>query len=154
MPTTIVLVVIGVAVVCFVLFSRMRGERLNARRLVVLPAVLTVIGLVEVLGAVRGGVHDADLALLAGGLIVSTAFGIARGATVMLYAAQDRLWLRYRPLTLVLWLVTIAVRVGLSVLAAAVRATLVQGPALLLFVGVTLLGEGSWVVWRARSAAG
>jgi len=55
-----------------------------------------------------------------------------RDATVAVFARDDRSWLRYRPATLTLWAATVAVRVGLTMLAHTVA---VSGPALLLSVG-------------------
>ena len=150
---TVVLTLVGVAAVGYVLVSRMRGQALNTRRMLVLPAVLTAIGLVQVLGVARHQVRAADLSLLAGGVVLSAVLGLARGATVAVFTRHGQPWLRYRPATLGLWVATLALRATLTALAyafgAAVAAT---GPAILLSVGATLLGEGAMVVHRAHRA--
>ena len=81
--------------------------------------------------------------------------GAARGATVTVAVRDGRPWLRYRPVTLGLWAATVAVRVGLTVLAHAAGATVAgSGPALLLSAGVTLLAEGAIVAHRASTTDG
>lgn len=146
---TIVLVVAAIAAVGYVLVSRMRGKAVNVRRLLVLPAVLTVIGGLQVLGEARLGMTATALGLLATDVVVAVLLGVARGATVAVSAREGRAWLRYRPLTLALWVATIIVRLGMTALAYAVGAAQAAGgPALLLCVGVTLLGEGAVVARR------
>jgi hypothetical protein len=148
---TIVLVLVGVAAVGYVLVSRLRGQALNARRMLMLPGVLTVIGLVQVSGLAHKA-RAADLILLAAGVVLSAVLGVARGTTVAVFIRSGRPWLRYRPVTIGLWVATFAVRVALTTLAyvfgAAVAAS---GPAILLSIGATLLGESAMVVYRAFS---
>src|SRR5690349_19253767 len=129
---TIVLVLVGLAAVGYVLVSRYRGQRLNARRLLMLPAVLTVIGAVQVSGVAHRGFRAVDLVLLAVGVFVSAALGLARGATVVVSTRNGQPWLRYRRLTLGLWGATFAVRAAMTGVAVAFGATVAaSGPALL-----------------------
>ena len=89
--------------------------------------------------------------LLAVGLLAAAGLGVARGATVAVFVRDGRSWLRYRPATLMLWAATVAVRVGLTLLAHTTAAAVAaSGPALLLTVGVTLLAEGAVVAGRAH----
>ena len=155
MIITVVLVVLALAVVGYVLASRIAGQPVNTRRLLVLPGVLTAMGLLQLSGAVSGGVRPPDLGLLAVGVAAAAGLGAARGATVTVAVRDGRPWLRYRPLTLGLWAATVAVRVGLTVLAHAAGATVAgSGPALLLSAGVTLLAEGAIVAHRASTTDG
>jgi hypothetical protein len=159
----IVLGVAGVAVVGYVLVSRWRGQVLNLRRLLLLPAVLTAVGAAQVAGVARQhGYRPVDLAWIAAGVLASAVLGVARGATVAVYDRNGAVWLRYRTATLWLWLATVAVRVGLTGLAHLAGARLAaSGPALLLAVGTTLLGEAAMVArtafpsqarrWQART---
>ena len=150
----IVLVVAGVAVVGYVLVSRWRGQVLNLRRLLVLPAVLTAVGVAQVLGMARHGYRPVDLVLISAGVVASAGMGLARGATVALSTRNGATWLRYRRATLWLWLATVAVRLALTGLASMAGATLAtSGPALLLTVGTTLLGEAVMVARRAAFSA-
>jgi hypothetical protein len=138
-----------------VLASRIAGQPVNIRRLLVLPGVLTAMGLLQLSGAVTAGLRPQDLGLLAVGLAAAAGLGVARGATVTVAVRDGRPWLRYRAVTLVLWAATIAVRVGLTVLAHAAGATVAgSGPALLLSAGATLLAEGAVVAHRALQPGG
>jgi len=149
------LVVLVLAAVGYVLASRIAGQPVNIRRLLVLPGVLTAMGLLQLSGAVTAGLRPQDLGLLAVGLAAAAGLGVARGATVTVAVRDGRPWLRYRAVTLVLWAATVAVRVGLSVLAHAAGATVAgSGPALLLSAGVTLLAEGAVVAHRALQPGG
>jgi hypothetical protein len=113
------------------------------------------MGLLQLAGAVTAGVRPQDLGLLAVGLAAAAGLGVARGATVTVAVRDGRPWLRYRAVTLVLWAATVAVRVGLTVLAHAAGATVAgSGPALLLSAGATLLAEGAVVAHRALQPGG
>jgi len=146
---TVVLVLLGLIAVGYVLFSRLRGQSVNTRRLLVLPGVLTAIGLLQVLGAAHHGFHTADVVVIAASVAVSATLGVARGATVNVFVRDGQPWLRYRRATLWLWAATVATRAALTGLAFASGAALADsGPALLLAVGATLLGEGAVVARR------
>src|SRR4051812_25091242 len=56
-------ILIGVAVIVYLFARRLAGEPLKARRLVVLPAVITIWGASQLRG-VHGGLHAADLAFI------------------------------------------------------------------------------------------
>lgn len=149
----IILIVVIAVVIGYVLVSRLRGQRLNVRRLLVLPGVLTAIGLVQVFGLARHGYRAVDLILIAGGIVASVLLGMARGVTVSVYERDGAMWLKYRATTMWLWLATLAVRVALTVIAHSTGAGLASsGPALLLAVGTTLLGEAAVVASRASSS--
>ena len=68
MIITVVLVVLVLAAVGYVLASRIAGQPVNIRRLLVLPGVLTAMGLLQLSGAVTAGLRPQDLGLLAVGL--------------------------------------------------------------------------------------
>ena len=155
MIITVVLVGLVLVAVGYVLVSRIAGRPVNTRRLLVLPGVLTAMGALQLAGAVSSGARPQDLGLLAVGVAAAAGLGAARGATVAVVVRDGRPWLRYRVLTLGLWAATIAVRVGLTVLAHAVGATVAAGgPALLLSAGATLLAEGAVVAHRAFAFGG
>ena len=155
MIVTVVLVGLVLAAVGYVLASRIAGQPVNTRRLLVLPGVLTAMGLLELSGAVSAGMRLQDLGLLAVGVAAAAGLGAARGATVTVAVRDGRPWLRYRAATLALWAATVAVRVGLTVLAHAAGAAVASsGPALLLSAGVTLLAEGIIVANRASTTSG
>lgn len=155
MIITVVLVGLVLAAVGYVLASRIAGQPVNTRRLLVLPGVLTSMGLLNLSGAVSAGTRPLDLGLLVVGVAAAAGLGAARGASVTLAVRAGRPWLRYRAVTLAWWAATVAVRVGLTVLAHAAGATVAgSGPALLISAGVTLLAEGAVVAHRAVSTGG
>src|SRR5581483_563886 len=151
----VVVVLVGVVAVGYVLVSRIRGQALGVRRMLVLPAVLTAVGLFQTLGVAQHRAGAADLILLAAGVVLSAVLGVGRGATVAVFTREGRPWLRYRPATIGLWVATFGVRVALTALAYAFGAAVAaSGPAVLLSVGATLLGEAAMVVYRAFSTGG
>lgn len=151
MPT-VVWVVVGVAAVAYVMISRLRGRPLSARRLLVLPAVFTVIGLFQLLEH-AGALHPLGVGLLVAGCLVSFGFGIGRGATVVLERRGGYLWQRYRPVTLAWWLALIGVKIGMDVAAHLLHAPLAGGSqAILLTLGITFLGEAAAIAPRALAS--
>ena len=85
-PVTILL---GVAAVGYVLWSRLRGQPLNARRLLVLPVVLTVIGVADLTGSSAPRLSGTDVGFLAAGVAISVLLGAARGGD---HRAVPRWW--------------------------------------------------------------
>jgi hypothetical protein len=148
-PLTIVLVV---AAIGYVLWSRMQGRPLKIRRLLLLPAVLTVLGFVDLTGSSAPHLTPKDITFLAISAAVSAALGAARGATIELYPSNGVLWQRYRPVTVVLWVTLIVVKIVLLVIADAAGASAGAGTStLLLFLGVSLLAEAAIVIPRAQA---
>ncbi len=139
--TTILLIV---AAVGYVLYSRMQGQALTARRLLVIPVILLAIGVGEL-----GNVSATGVAFLVAAGATSLALGAARGATVAVYARNGVLWYRYHKSTVVLWVLTIAVRAGLVAAATAVGLPGEYG--MLISLGLSLLGESAVVGTRAHA---
>jgi hypothetical protein len=148
-PLTIVLAVAGLG---YVLWSRTRGQPLKAKRLLVLPAVLTVIGVSDLTGSSAPHLTPKALAFLVVTVAISAVFGAARGATIKLYPRHGELWQRYRPNTVALWIVLVATKLVLTVIAGAAGASAGGGTkTLLLSLGVSLLAEAAIVALRALS---
>ncbi len=148
-PLTIVL---AVAAVGWVLWSRMKGQPLQAKRLLVLPVVLTVLGITDLTGSSAPRLTPADIAFLAVGAGISAVLGAARGATIEIYPHGDELWQRYRPVTVGLWIALIGAKLILTVIAGAAHASAGGGTnSLLLTLGISLLAEAAVVGPRALS---
>jgi hypothetical protein len=148
-PVTILLVV---AAVGYVLWSRMQGRPLKIRRLIVLPVVLAVLGITDLTGSSAPHLSPKDIAFLAVGVAISAILGAARGATIQLYSNQGELWQRYRKSTVGLWIALIAAKVILLAVASSAGATAGGGTnSLLLSLGVSLLAEAAIVGPRAMS---
>jgi hypothetical protein len=150
---TVVSALLVLAAMGYVLASRWRGRRIEARRLLLLPAVLSGYGLLQFTGAAGRGLRAVDVALIAAGLAVSAVMGLARGTTVAVFVCEGQPWMRYRPATLALWAATVAARLAVTALSIAVGASsaATRGPAILLSVGITLLAEGAVVAHRSLS---
>jgi hypothetical protein len=148
-PITILL---AVAAVGWMLWSHMKGQPLQARRLLVLPVVLVVLGITDLTGSSAPHLTPKDITFLVIGAGISAVLGAARGATIELYPRQGELWQRYRPVTIGLWIALIATKVVLMVSASAAGASAGGGTSSLLFsLGVSLLAEAAIVGPRALS---
>ena len=145
-------VAVAVAAVAYVLWSRMKGQPLQAKRLLVLPVVLTVLGITDLTGSSAPHLTAKDMAFLVLSAGISAVLGAARGATIELYSRGGELWQRYRPATAALWITLIAARLILIAIAAAAHASAGAGTStLLLTLGVSLLAETAIVAPRALS---
>jgi hypothetical protein len=144
---TMLLVVIGIG---YVLWSRMQGRPLKAKRLLVLPLVFIVLGITNLTGSSAPHLSATDLGFLAVGVALSAVLGAARGATIEIYPQQGELWQRYRATTVGLWLALIGSKVVLMVLAHSAGAAAGAGTdSLMLSLGVSLLAEAAVVAPRA-----
>jgi len=141
------------AAVGYVLWSRMKGQPLKVKRLLVLPAVLTVIGITDLTGSPAHHLSPKDVAFLVGSVVISVCLGAARGATIELYPQQGELWQRYRRNTVALWIALIATKLVVAVIAGAAGASAGGGTnTLLLTLGASLLAEAAIVAPRALSS--
>jgi len=148
-PLTILLVV---AAVGYVLWSRMQGRPLKLRRMLVLPVVLTVLGITDLTGSSAPHLTPKDITFLLISVALSVVLGAARGVTIELYPQQGELWQRYRGITVGLWIALIAAKLILIAIASAAGASAGGGTSsLLLTLGVSLLAEAAIVGPRARS---
>jgi hypothetical protein len=144
-PVEIVLIL---AAVCYVMVRRMLGEPAEAKRMVVLPAVLTVIGLSDVSGVQRNPTALLFLVLTAG---VSVIIGALRGASIHLSSRDGLVFVRYTGVTVALWVVNLVVKFGANLVLGLVDAHVASAVSnsLLLTLGVGLLAEGLVVLARA-----
>jgi hypothetical protein len=149
-PLTILL---AVAAVGYVLWSRMKGRPLQVKRLLVLPVVLIVIGITGLTGSSAHHLTPKDIAFLVVSVVISVILGAARGASIELYPQQGELWQRYRPNTVALWIALIATKLVITGIAGAAGASAGGGTnTLLLSLGVSLLAEAAIVGPRALSS--
>jgi hypothetical protein len=138
-------------VLIWVVFRQMRPRPLRTRSLVI-PGVITVIGLLAIAHAAKKGHLTApDMEWLGIDLGIGVVTGTARALTVRLYQSNGRVWRQGRPLTIVLWVVTVGVKIGLGALAgrSAAGTTVID---LLMTLGVTLAVQQTVLLLRARVA--
>ena len=109
---------LALAVVALLIWRQLRWTRFEAARALRLPVVLAVLGLVEAATAVQTGPPaPADLVLLAAELAVALAVGAGMGRLTLFRPSPTAIgaWqTRTGWLGAGLWLVLIAVRVGIS----------------------------------------
>lgn len=137
-PVEIVLIV---AAIGYLLLRRLMGEPAQAKRMLVLPAVLSVIGLADLSGS--GVVKSpASLAFLFASAAIGVVLGALRGVSVRISRRDDVAIVGYTAVTVVLWLVNIGARFALGALHPG-------DDGLLLTLGLGILAEGLVVLYRA-----
>ncbi|MFZ0186655.1 MAG: hypothetical protein WAL72_06905 [Streptosporangiaceae bacterium] len=143
-----VLVVIGI--IGFVIYQQVAGQPLQGKRVVVLPAVVTVIGFLDLRGHHLGA---ADIAWLTVGAAGSLLIGLAFGLITRLESRDGVLWGKMPLRGLWLWVALVAWRVLIMVLAARTGAHVAASTTPLLFtLGLNRLGQGAVIVPRAMRA--
>jgi hypothetical protein len=145
-----ILAVIGI--IGFIIFRQVQGEPLRGKRTVLLPAILTVVGFLNLHGS--GGAHlsGTDIACLAVGTAGSAVIGLTFGAVTRLDSRGGYLWAQLPPRGLWLWAALVAWRVAVILLAAGLHAHLAASSAtLLLSLGVNRLAQAAVIVARAMA---
>lgn len=148
--STLVLILVGALVVLRVLGKQLTGSVVTARSLVLMPAILIVVGLVSASTALSIA-NPGEIVFFLIDAVIGVGLGLARGATTRLSLRDGSLFQKGTALTLVLWLATIAVRVGAGLLgnSLGVAGTLTAASALLLF-GLTIAAQNGVVYLRAQ----
>ncbi len=140
----------AVGLVGYIIYRQVKGEPLRGKRTVVLPAVLTVIGFLNL----RGGGHltSADIFCLVAGVGGAVAVGLAFGAVTRLRSRDGYLWAQLPTAGLWLWAALIAWRLLDTAVAAGLHAHVAASAAtLLLTLGVNRLAQAAVVVPRAMA---
>ncbi|SDZ27284.1 Protein of unknown function [Amycolatopsis xylanica] len=139
-------IVLIVAVIGYVLVRRMAGQPAEAKRMLVLPAILVVIGLSDIGSVTRSGIALTFL-------VVTTALGVAlgalRGLSIRLYHQDGLVFMRYTWVTVLLWVANIGVKVGSGALLAALDKGTDSNNAMFVSLGLGLLAEGVVVLAKA-----
>jgi hypothetical protein len=149
-------VIVGIVVLGWILFNQLRVRQFTARRLRV-AGILGIVGVVEV--ASSAGTHPVSVVgwtLLVTGLVIGAALGLLRAATVTLWVRDGVVWTQGHALTAALWIVGIAVHIGLDLLARAIApsADVVNASSVLLFIAVSLGVQGLVTLRRAQALPG
>ena len=145
-------VVAAVAIIGFVIYQQLAGQTLRGKKVVLLPVILTVIGVTNLSG---GGRHlqPVDVVCLAVGCAMSIAIGLAFGAIMRLESRDGVLWARMPVKGLWLWAALIASRGVMYAVAVGLHAHVAaSGAPLLLALGLNRLAQAAVVVPRAFSA--
>jgi hypothetical protein len=140
-----------IAVIGFVIFQQVAGQKVQGKRLILLPAVLTVVGFIDLHGA--KGMHHADYVWLAIGAAGSLAIGLAFGLITRVGSRDGVLWAKLPAWGLLLWVAMLAFRVLVMVLAGHTGAHVAASTTPLLFtLGLNRLGQAAVIAVRAMAA--
>jgi hypothetical protein len=145
-------VLVAIGIIVYVIGQQVVGSALRGKRLVVLPAVLTLIGIVEISGS---KVHpDAtDIVLLVVSAAIAIAIGIGLGAMTRLERRDGYLWAQLPKRGLWLWGGLIVGRLAVTGIAQGSGAHLAAGTAaILLMLGLNRAAQALVVVPRAITA--
>ena len=149
---SVLTVLAAVAVVVFVIGQQLVGSAVRGRRLIVLPAVLTVIGVAELSNS---HVHPGalDVLLLGTSAAVAIAVGLCLGAMTRIERRDGHLWTQLPKQGLWLWLGLIVSRLVISGVAHVSGAHVAAGTsAILLTLGLNRLAQALVVAPRAVAA--
>jgi hypothetical protein len=140
--------VLVIAAVAYVMARRVKGEAVQARRMLVLPAVLVAIGFSELSGAVH---NRAALVFLIASAAVSIALGALRGPSSTFSERDGVACAHYTGVSIALWVVSLAVKFGLNLAFKDLdpHAAAAAGNSLLLTLGAGMLLEGAVTLNRA-----
>jgi hypothetical protein len=143
----LVWILVAAALVIFVIGRRLAGEPLRAKRVFVLPLLIAIAGAYQMKDLHH--VAPIDVAVMVVEAAFALAIGAVRGITIHVFVRDGHLWMRYRPLTLAVWAIAIAVRFGIGALgvAAGANSHVVQ-TAIVLMLGLTFAAEGAIVGLR------
>ena len=142
-------VLAAIAVVVMVLARQLRGEPLRGKRLILLPAVLTVIGFTD-LG--NGGRHPTatDIACLVISGLIAAAIGLAQGTVMRLESRDGFLWGQLPVWGLWLWAGLVLSRLAMTGVAYGLHAHVAASTAtILLMLGINRLAQAGVVSLRA-----
>jgi hypothetical protein len=109
-PVEIILVV---AVVCYILIRRLIGEPAEGKRMLLLPAILTVVGVVDITKLAQTLV---SVAFLVASAVFSMVLGLLRGRSIRLFPQDGLVFMRYNWVTVMLWVLNLAVKFGANII--------------------------------------
>ncbi|MCI3271897.1 CcdC protein domain-containing protein [Streptomyces cylindrosporus] len=141
------------AVVVLVIVRQFRAQQIGtSKRWWLIPVVLAVVALRQP-GVVDAHHRTESVALLAVELLIGLATGAGWAWTTRIWAEPDgSVWSKSSKASVTVWIIGIALRVGLFALGAALGVHQ-DSSALLLALAATLLVRGGILVWRAQSVA-
>lgn len=152
-------VLVGLVTLTVVVLLRLRSRPARARRLVIVPVVVMLVGaflLVPWLALPSPGGAIATIAVLAVDVVLTVGLGVARGATVeVTIDPAGSVRFRYTAVTAALWAVSVGLRFELADAGARAGASpAVTEGSILLALGLSLLVQNLVVVHaigRARA---
>ena len=144
-------VLAAIGVIVYVIGQQVIGSAVRGKRLIVLPAVLTVVGILEISGSKSLGALD--VLLLGVSAVTAIAIGLGLGSMTRLERRGGYLWAQLPKRGLWLWGGLIASRVVVSGIAGVSGAHVAAGTgAILLTLGLNRAAQALVVGSRAVAA--
>ena len=142
-------ILVGVLVLVRVIGRQVTGSLVTQKSLFLMPAILLGVGVLS-LSSVVHTATTGELAFLALEGVVLIGLGLARGASIRLTPTAEGPFQKGTAATLVLWLLTIGLRIGTSVAAAALWPHSTVGQAsIAVTIGLTIAAQNAMVYRRA-----
>jgi hypothetical protein len=143
---------VAAAIVVYVIGRQLIGEPMRGKRLIVLPLILTVVGLTD-LNSTSHPLRAADIGCLAVGAVIVAAIGLAQGRAMRLESRDAVLWVQLPAKGLWLWLVLVASRLAMTGIAVGLHAHVAGSTTpILLLLGVNRMAQAAIVATRAVRA--
>jgi hypothetical protein len=146
-------VLVAIGIIVYVIGQQLLGSALSGKRLVVLPAVLTVIGIVDISGQ-KSHLAATDIVLLVVSAAIAIATGAGLGALTRLERRDGYLWAQLPKRGLWLWGGLIVSRLVIIGIAHAAGADVAAGTAAILLTLALNRGAQALVVVPRAIAAG
>lgn len=147
---TVGVVAIALLLVVRMISRQLRGSAITAQALVVLPAILLGLGVLNA-GHALSTATPTELAVLALDLAVLLGLGLARGASIQVTLRNGVPFQQGGALTIVLWLVTVAIRVGMAFGAHALGvAGALTSASVAATLGVSIAAQNALIWWKAQ----
>jgi hypothetical protein len=145
-------VLVAIGIVVYLIGQQLAGSPLQGKRVVVLPAVLTAIGIVNISGQ-KSHLSATDIVLLVVSAAIAIAIGAGLGAMTRLQRRDGYLWAQLPKRGLWLWGGLIVSRLVVTGVAHAAGAHVAAGTtAILLMLGLNRAAQALVVVPRAIAA--
>ena len=145
-------IVAVIAVVIYVIARQLLGEAIRAKRLIILPAILAAVGILDL---AKHTVHPTgtDIVLIALGASIAAAICVTQGRLMRLEDRDGGLWGQLPINGLWLWVLLLISRGALIGLAHATNAHVAAGSqSELLILGANRLGQAAIIATRAIAA--
>jgi hypothetical protein len=146
-------IAIGIVVVCFVLYRQLQTRPVRGPRSLRIMVIIGVLGVVQLVSFTEHtSVNATGWTLLVVGLATGAGFGLLRGTQMHVWMIGDNPMRKGNAITLVLWVVGIAIHLLIDVVGTAV-ASVPSGlgsASLLLYLAVTLGVQQAVVGERAN----
>ncbi len=151
---SVLTIVAVIAILGYVISRQLLGEPIRGKRLIILPAILTLIGILDLAKhTVHPGGTDILLIVIVIGAAVALGIGLAQGRMMRLEERDGGLWGQLPLQGVWLWAILYASRGALIGVAHATDAHVAAGSqSELLILGINRLGQAASIATRALAA--